>query len=327
MSAGSRLPIEHMSLLTKVARMYHEQGLRQPEIAERLRVSQSRVSRLLKEAVSLGVVRTIVVPPPGVHPDLEDAVRERYGLTDVVVAGTFDDDDESAIISALGSAGAAYLETTLKSGDRIGISSWSATLIAVVDAMTPRPALGAEKVVQMLGGVGVPRVQTQATRLTERLAAATGARPVFFPAPGIVASDAARDAILADPYIASVAAEWRDLTVSLVGIGGVSPSPLLAVSGNAVPDEIVEQLRDMGVVGDVCLRYFDAEGRPLASELSERILGMPGDQLRAVPRRIGVAGGERKFEAIRAALRGGWVDVLVTDLATAQRLADPESDR
>ncbi|BDI21553.1 sugar-binding transcriptional regulator [Herbiconiux sp. L3-i23] len=324
LSRGSRLPPERMALLVKVARMYHEQGLRQPEIAERLHISQSRASRLLKEAVALGIVRTIVVPPPGVYPELEDAVRDRYGLSDMVVADAGGADDNS-LIAALGAAGAAYLETTLSASDHVGISSWSATLIAAVEAMTPRPARSAAKIVQLLGGVGAPQVQVQATRLTERFAAATGAEPVFFPAPGIVASDAARDAILSDPYIASVADEWNHLTVALVGIGTLSPSPLLAVSGNAVPDEIVSRLRDLGAVGDVCLRYFDADGEYVASELGERVLGMTASALRAVPRRVGIAGGERKHEAIRAALRGKWVDVLITDHATAERLAADEA--
>ena len=61
-----------LRLMTKVARMYHEQHIRQPEIAQRLHISQSRVSRLLKEAVNLGVVRTIVVTPPGVPHFIRD---------------------------------------------------------------------------------------------------------------------------------------------------------------------------------------------------------------------------------------------------------------
>jgi len=317
----SRLPAEYLPLLTKIARMYHEQGLRQPEIADRLRLSQSRVSRLLKEAVRLGVVRTVVVPPSGTYPELEEAVRDRFGMTDVVVAGASEEDSEASLLSALGAAGAAYLETTLKADDRIGISSWSASLISVVDSMLPRTAIGAQKVIQLLGGVGVPQVQMQATRLTERLASVVGATPVFFPAPGIVASDSAREAILSDPYIAAVAAEWDDLTVALVGIGGATPSHLLAVSGNAVPGDVAELVRRRGGVGDVCLRYFDADGTVLTGEFNDRILGLRPEQLKAVPRRIGVAGGARKHEAILGALRGGWVDVLVTDSITAERLA------
>jgi DNA-binding transcriptional regulator LsrR (DeoR family) len=319
-AVASRLTPDRMSLLVKIARMYHEQGIRQPEIAERLHISQSRVSRFLKEAVTLGVVRTVVVPPQGVHPDLEDSVRDGYKLADVVIAHT-SGTDEPSLLSALGSAGAAYLEMTLTASDRIGLSSWSATLIATVDAMTPRTAQSATQIVQLLGGVGDPRVQVQANRLADRLAVVTGAQPVFFPAPGFVRTQAARDAILDDPSIQAITQQWSGLSMVLVGIGSLQPSDLLRDSGNAVPTDVIEQLRSEGAVGDICLRFFDADGATVISDINDRVLGIGVEELKAVPRRVGIAGGPRKYEAIRAALRGGWVDVLITDLATAEHLA------
>jgi DNA-binding transcriptional regulator LsrR (DeoR family) len=315
----SRLSGDRMSLLTKIARMYHEQGLRQPEIADRLHISQSRVSRFLKEAVALGVVRTIVVPPAGVYPELEEAIRDRYGLVDVVVVESADAEDTS-IISALGSAGAAYLETTLNASDRVGISSWSATLLATVDSMAPRTVRTAAEIVQVIGGVGNPGVQVKATHLTDRLARVTGATPRFFPAPGIVASAAVRDALLEDSYVRDLAAAWKDLSVVLAGIGSLQPSPLLKDSGNAVSEFDMDALRLRGAVGDICLRFFDADGALVDTELNNRVVGISSEDLRAVPRTVGIAGGRRKFDAIRAAVRGQWVDVLITDLDTATRL-------
>lgn len=315
------VPSERLSLLTKVARMYHEQGLRQPEIADRLHISQSRVSRLLKEAVTIGVVRTIVVPPDGVHSDLEEGVRARFGLVDVVIA-EYGGSDETSLLASLGATGAAYLETTLSSSDRVGISSWSSTLLATVDSMTSRPSGLANEVVQVIGGVGNPAVQVQATRLTDRFARVTGGVPKFFPAPGIVGSRAARDALLDDPYIQELAGEWKNLTVLLAGIGTLQPSPLLKDSGNAVSEAEMEGLRTLGAVGDVCLRFFDAQGGMVNTELHDRVLGISSDDLLAVPRKVGIAGGSRKFAAIRAAAMGRWIDVLITDVHTATRLLE-----
>ncbi|NEM92042.1 MarR family transcriptional regulator [Galbitalea soli] len=308
-----------MSLLTKIARMYHEQGLRQPEIASRLHVSQSRVSRILKEAERIGVVRTVVVPPAGVYSELEDAVRDRYGLADVVVADSASDEDDS-VLAALGGAGAAYLETTLTGSDRVGISSWSSTLLATVDAMAPSTTRTAEKIVQVIGGVGNPSVQVKATHLADRLARVTGASPTYLPVPGIVANRLVRDSLLGDGYVAEIAAEWSTLTVVLVGIGSLEPSPLLVDSGNAVSLADQDALRAAGAVGDVCLRFFDATGRLVDTDLTDRVLGISSAGLLGIPRRVGFAGGRRKHEAIRAALLGGWLNVLVTDLATARYL-------
>ncbi len=320
--AWDHVPADQMRLLTKVARMYHERGLRQPQIAAQLHVSQPRVSRLLKQAVEVGIVRTTVVAPRGTHADLEETLEQRYGLTEVVVADTEGVDDESGVLPAIASAAAAYLEATLTGGDRIGISSWSSTLLATVDAMRPRTTQVATQVVQVLGGVGTNTAQNQATRLTGRLAEVTRADAVYLMAPGLLATPAMRDVLITEPNIARVLQHYAELTVALVGIGSLEPSPLLRESGNAMAAQEVEQLRLAGAVGDICLRFFDAEGRHVASELDDRVLGIGARTLRAVPRRVAVAGGRRKWGAIEAAVRGGWVNVLVTDLHTAEALRE-----
>lgn len=311
---------EHIRLLTKVARMYHERGLRQPQIAEHLHISQPRVSRLLKQAVAAGIVRTAVITPRGVHAELEEAVEQRYGLSEVVVADTDGLTEERAVTQAIAAAAAVYLETTISRDDRIGISSWSATLLATVEAMHPAPSLAAEKVVQILGGVGTSSAQSQATRLTGGLARNTRAEAVYLVAPGLVATPSMRDALVREPTIAEVLKACEDLTVALVGVGSLEPSTLLRESGNAIAAEEEHRLRDQGAIGDVCMRFFDAAGNHLPSALDDRVLGIGADLLRAVPRRVGVAGGERKWGAIRAALLGGWLSVLITDQATADEL-------
>jgi DNA-binding transcriptional regulator LsrR (DeoR family) len=322
---GARMPEpDQLRLLAQVARMYHERGLKQPEIAVELHLSQARVSRLLKQAVDLGIVRTVVTLPPGVYTDLEDEVRDRYALRDVVVvdAGGAGGD----VIRALGAGAAQYLDATLTGGEVIGISSWSETLLSAVESLRSQNGQPAEQVVQLVGGVGNPQVQVQATRLASRLAEMTGAEPVFLPAPGLVSSPAVCRALMDDTSVAAVADAWLRVTMALVGIGSLEPSPLLQRSGNAVADADREALRRLGAVGDVCYRFFDERGELVDSGLDGRVVGIPPRDFRRIPRRLGIAGGERKFSAIRAALLGGWVNVLITDLTMARRLLQaPES--
>lgn len=315
---GRGVSTEHLRLLARVARMYHEQSMRQPEIAAALSISQPRVSRLLKEAVTRGIVRTVVVLPDGVHTELEEELQRRYGLRDVVVVD-IEDAREDAIPS-LASAAAAYFDATFTGGDVIGISSWSETLLATVERMQPKNTQVADRVMQLVGGVGSPEAQVHATRLIGRLADITRARPVFVPSPGVVGTAAIRDALLEDPGVVDVMAQWRELTLVLVGIGSLEPSPLLLSSGNAVKQADQEELRSLGAVGDVCLHFFDAKGSAVDSAFDRRVVGIDVGAFRAVERRVAVAGGLRKYSAIKAALDGGWVNVLITDLHVAERL-------
>lgn len=195
-------------------------------------------------------------------------------------------------------------------------------MLALVTRMIDTRRALADSVVQVIGGVGEPGAQVQATRLSEQLARVTGARPVFLPAPGLVSSPTLRDAILQEPYIQEARKSWEDLSILLAGIGSLEPSPLLAQSGNAIPADDQAELLALGAVGDVCLRFFDSQGDPVHSQIHSRVVGIPYEQLLGVPRRIGVAGGVRKYTAIRGALSGGWVNVLITDTGTARALLD-----
>ena len=324
-SIARTMPDGQIRLITKVARMYHERGIRQIDIAAALHLSQARVSRLLKRAAELGIVRTVVAVAQGVHTDLEEALEDGYGLAEAVVVdveGTHQD-----IAAALGSAGAAYLETTLTGGERIGISSWSETLLAVVDRMQPLRLPGADTVMQLVGGLGAASVQTEGNRLLSELAQLIGATPIFVPAPGLAGTKIIRDSLLTDPAIKSIAAEWSRLTMALVGIGSLPPSPLLRASGNAVDPADQDDLLAAGAVGDVCQRYFDAAGVLIRSDLDDRVVGIDADTLRRIPRRIGIAGGDSKHAAIQAALTGGWVNVLLTDTRTAESLRQGSAAR
>jgi DNA-binding transcriptional regulator LsrR (DeoR family) len=318
-SGMTRAPTDgQLRLITKVARMYHERGVRQVDIADTLHISQARVSRLLKRAAELGIVRTVVAVAPGIHTEIEEALEERYGLSEALVVDVEGTDNE--IIAGLGSAGATYLETTLTGGERIGISSWSQTLLAVVDRMRPFRVSGAERVVQLMGGFGNSSVQTQGNRLLTEFARLVGATAIFVPAPALVASRSVRESLLNDPAMESVAKDWANLTIAIAGIGSLPPSPLLRASGNAADLADQDRLHAAGAVGDVCQRFFDSAGEHVPSALDDRVVGIDADTLRKTPRRVGVAGGESKHKAIHAAVRGKWVNVLITDTATAAAL-------
>jgi DNA-binding transcriptional regulator LsrR (DeoR family) len=317
---GPAVSGDQTRLMAKIALMYHERGARQTEIAQELHVSQSKVSRLLARAAEVGIVRTTVTVPAGVHTDLEDALERRYGLKEAVVVDV--SGAESEVTPALGSGLATYLEATLTGSEVVGISSWSATLLAAAAAMRRSASPVVDQVIQIVGGVGESRVQVQASRLISLFADATGAEPVFMPAPGVLGSASARRVLVEDPAVAAVMDSWSGLTTALVGIGSLQPSPLLRESGNSVAERDQDELRAAGAVGDICLRYFDADGTVVGSQFDDRVVGIAPDQFQAIPRRVGVAGGERKHDAILGALRGGWLNVLVTDVDTAARLAE-----
>lgn len=306
--------------MARIARMYYSDRVRQPEIAARLDLSQARVSRLLKRAEAEGIVRITVAAPAGVFTDLEEALQQEYGLKLAIVVDA--PDDEERLLPELGAAAAYYLETALRSNDVIGISSWSASLLATVDAMQPVPRMSNVRVVQTLGGVGNPAARLHANRLTQRFAELVSGEGVSLPSPGLAGSVESAQALCEDPYVAESMALFDELTVALVGIGSLEPSRLLASSGNVFTSAELEQLQKAGAVGDISLRFFDIDGCPIGGRFDERVIGISLHKLKAVGRCVAVAGGARKVGAIHAALRGGWVNTLITDRCTTERVLE-----
>jgi DNA-binding transcriptional regulator LsrR (DeoR family) len=320
LSRFSRPQDGQVRLMTKVARMYHERGIRQAEIAGALSISQAKVSRLLKRAESVGIVRTIVTVAPGVYTELEEQLEQAFGLAEAVVVDVDSDADDDERIASIGAGAAAYLEATLSGNDRIGVSSWSRAVLAMVDRMRPFTVRGATEVVQLLGGVGAPEAQSHSNRILGDLARFLGADPVYVQAPGVVANAGIRDSLLADGAMQEVTRHWRELTMAIMGIGSIEPSDVLATSGNAFAPDERRTLLEHGAVGDICHRIFRADGTLLHGEIDDRIISIPVDDLMQIPRRVGIAGGERKLDAIHGAVAGGWVTTLITDVATAESL-------
>ena len=190
----------------------------------------------------------------------------------------------------------------------------------MIEALRP-VRTGTGTVVEMLGDLGPPHHQYEAARSTQRLAALAGANPVYLTTPGVVPSAQVRAALLEHDAYARQALELLDaLDLALVGVGSCEVVPPLQAGNNFFTDEQLHEVVAAGAVGQICLRFLDADGAPVASPLDDLVTGVTFDQLRSAERRWVVAGGPAKYPAVRAVLRGGWADTLVTDVVTARWL-------
>lgn len=316
----SRTSPDHLRLMSLAARLYYVQEIRQRDIAERLGVSQARVSRLLRQAHSHGIVRTVLRVPEGLHPELEEQIEEAYGLSEVHVVEVPGGDD--AVPHTLGWAAAHFFPAGTFTGTVTGFTSWSTTLqemaLALDDSL---PRASTQYVVELLGDLGSPQFQHSATRATQRLADVVGAEPVFLRTPGVVGTIELRNAAVEDPHVARALHMLDGLDVAFLGVGPAGLHSSLQVGDTYFDAAQLQELQALGAAGQLNQRFIDADGRPLQTSLDDLVVGITLEQVARARRRVVVAGGSPKHHAIAAALRGGWVDSLMTDLATARFLA------
>lgn len=311
-----------LRLVATVARLYHVRGIRQRDIAERLQLSQPRVSRLLAAAEDMGIVRTVVVAPPGLHCELEERVETALGLPEVHVVEV---SSEETVPAELGAAAADHFAEAWPAGAVVGFTSWSTTLRAMADALAPVRRPGVRAVVEMLGDLGSPQLQHEAARATLQLARALEAEAVFLRTPGVAPTPQLRDAALRNAHVAAALDLLDRLDTAFVGVGPPDVHGPLREGDGFFSAEQLAGVRAAGAVAQLDQRFLDASGRPVATPLDDLVVGVRLEQLRRARRRVVVAGGASKHRPLAACVAGGWVDVLVTDVAAARSLLGEEA--
>lgn len=311
---------EEIRLLTKVSKLYYEEGLRQDEIVARLNLSRSRVSRMLQKARDEGIVRITVFEPSGIFTDLETKLENRYRLQEAVVVEAHQPESQAVVSREIGVAAAEYLARTIRPDDTMGIS-WGSTLHEMVAEMPPMDFPNVQ-VVQIIGGLGRPESELHATDLCRRMARRLNCQMTLLPAPGIVDDHVTRAAFLSDSHVQHAISLFSKIQVVFVGIGAPSIHSVVMRDGSILTADEMEKLRENGAVGDIALRYFDAFGQAVQSEVDQRVIGMDLEELSKIERVVGIAGGPQKADVILGALRGHLIDVLITDHVTATKLLE-----
>ncbi len=311
--------LEHRRILYKIARAYYDDSLTQQQIGDRFGLSRVKVSRLLRQAREDKVVQITIASPQGSNADLERHLEEKYELKEAMVV-TCPTRGSGAVITELGRVAAACLTRCLQ-GHEVLALSWGTAVLSTVNALAPMD-LPDVRVVQFLGGLGELEAETHGAELARRMAQTLGAKPRLIHAPGIVKDKVIRDALATDPQVADTLELAARADVAIVGIGALEPGSTLLSNGNTLTAEEIADLKAHGVMGDIALQFFDADGHKVDHPINDRIVGTHLDKIKRIERVIAVAGGTEKGPAIRAALRGRLINVLVTDDHTAKRLLE-----
>ncbi len=317
---------EREELLATVASLYYKLSQSQAEIADRLGVSTSKVSRMLKEARDRGIVDIRIHMPVPRDIGMEQELVQAFSLRDALVLQSSSDADEEALLRAVGQLAAGYLQRTLPGiamGATIG-TAWGTSIYAAVNALPDMSARQLD-VVQLMGGVGLFSVDSP--DISRMLAARVGGRHYDLHAPVLVEHAATREVLLAEPAVREGLMRARQVKLAIAGIGAVQERSSSFLRAGLLTRGDLARVRDQGAVGEIVGRFFHIDGTSSDIEINERVIGIELDDLRRVPHSLGVARGTTKVEAIYGALCGRLITVLVTDDLTARGVLDYASEQ
>lgn len=313
---------DHDHLILKVLRLYYEHDLNQVEVAKRMGFSRPKVSKLITEGRNRGLVKIEIAEPAGDFVPLEIALEDRYGLVEALVVASSEDRQSTEL--AAGAVGGALLARLCTAESSLGLS-WGVSVRALADAV-PTMSFRCKKVVPLVGGMGKAEKRLHSNQVCAELAGKLNAEYLQMSAPAIARSAQSRDELMEMPGIAETLQEAASCDVAVAGIGGILPTSTMVEAGYFTLEEFLG-LRERGAVGDICCHFLDVQGNPCLEDLSARILGLTLDQLKEVPRTVGIVTGADKAAGVAAALRGGYVNTLVCDRDLAEILLAIESQK
>jgi DNA-binding transcriptional regulator LsrR (DeoR family) len=298
---------------TLAARRYFLDDWTIKDIAAELGVSRFKVARLIQWARAEGLVRIEIADTVRSDIELSADLRSAFGLRDaLVVAGL--DGPSDAIAPELAEVAALVVAEVVTSSDVVGIS-WGRTLDLLVERLA---SFSAKSVVQLIGGLATLESASGGIELVRQLAAKanTGGYPLL--APVRLRDAVAADALRRDPIVAETLKLIEHVTVVLAGIGSWGDPPVSRMI-ECFNETELRDLRERGVVADLCGFLFTKEGEVLESLASERI-GISLEQLHAAETVLAIGGGTEKRQALAAVLRSRMVDILITDAGSAELL-------
>jgi DNA-binding transcriptional regulator LsrR (DeoR family) len=304
-------------LTATVARRYYFEGASKSEIADDLQLSRFKVARLLDDARESGLVRIELDYRGEIDLDLSAQLRSAFGLRHCVVIDSLED-DQVLLRGNVGRAAAELLSEIVTPDDVLGLA-WGRALLTMRSSLT---SLAACPVVQLTGALARPDADESSLELVRDVARISSGPAHFFYAPMFVGDAATAQALRKQPEVARAVERFPDLTKAVVGLGAWEEGQ------STVADALThEERRDhyrRGVRAETCGLQFDADGNPVVTSLTNRLIGIDADQLRDVDEVIALVYGAAKAGAVRAAARGGYINSLVTHSALAQAvLATP----
>jgi len=309
---------EDNRIVIKICEMYYINNVSQKEISAELGISRPQISRILQYARTNKLISIELNNPFAEESKYERRLVETYGLKDAMVFLQKSPCGTEEQLREFGVEVAAHLHAYIADNDCVGVMS-GRTVSSAIYAIKKLARSGLE-IVPLVGGIMSTGSHYHANSIAQKLAEVSGGKYCILNAPIIMHHEQSRDMLLRESQISSILQKGTQCDVAIVGIGDMN-SDQINILGGALTDEDIEQLREAGAVSSVCISFFDKKGTLLTTEIERRCIGQSLKDLKKA-RIIALAAGRSKVEAIQAALRGGEIDIFMTNLDTATAILD-----
>jgi DNA-binding transcriptional regulator LsrR (DeoR family) len=304
--------LERKRFLAKIASLYYLEGLTQQNIANKLNISRTKVSRYLTRARNEGIAEIKINYPVKDFSSLEYQIEKKYRISECIIAGTFESSE--ATIEAMSGSLNNLLSRILKDGSHIGIG-WGGSLREMskyINVMEKSDI----KVIPMIGGLGKTGTGVHTNSVAKNIADRMNGISYMIHSPAVLDNREAKEIVEKDSNVSEIMEMSSKIDTAIIGISDLGMDSTL-IKTDSFTSEDYKYLESLGVVGDVNLIFIDENGNHVPNKIDDRIVRVPIEGLKKIAHVIGVAFGKRKLKVLLGALRSQIINVLFTDEETA----------
>jgi deoxyribonucleoside regulator len=309
-------------MLIQVAELYYIEQLTQTEIGRHLNKSRSTVSRLLQEARDKGIVKIKIEHLWRRDEELEQRLLETFALRDARVLASYDHLSEE-VRRGMGNLAAEYFDQIVHDDMIVAVSN-GRSIASTIEQLNSSRRVDLTAV-QILGALGSGNPFADSPDIVRNLAEAYGGQYRYMHAPLLVEDSRTRELLMQEPLVQETLSLARQADVALLGIGSLSDETSGMIWMGYLDSKDIAWLKENGAAGHMCAQHFDINGQVMDVEFNRRTIGLSISTLRSIDTVIAIAGGEMKANAILGAIRGDYLDVLITDDQAARKVLDLEA--
>lgn len=302
--------------------LYYQDGLSQSEVANIMSVSRVTVVKYLHLAREKGFVNISLDSSVFSTIDYSIRIKAKFNLNNVLILPDEEKNKSQQTSNMnrerLAKAGAMYLSQIISNDDILGVA-WGRT-IHKLGHYLPTKTLENVTVLQMIGAVA-PQPDFTTAESAALIANKFSGCSINLHVPAVVSNARLAMELQAEPIIRRNFSTLNQCNKALFVVGNTQDDNPLITTGVLTTNEMA-QYRDLGAVGVICGRFYDAQGNPLLSDIDLRIMGISLAQLRQIPQRIFIAGGVENVAATIGAIKGGYATDIVIDEVTALALLE-----
>lgn len=304
---------EQLSFLAEISNMYYNLGMTQSEIANKVSSTRFKIAKYLQEAREKQVVEISINYPRKRMLDLEETFKKKFNLKNIFILNTtiipYDE-----IIPSLGKIGAKYLDSIIENNYIIGVL-WGKTLANMIKYLNPKEKKSIT-VLQLVGSAAKDDPLIDSPELIRKVANSYGGEYKYLHAPLYVDNEYARAYLLQEPVIHDTLFLANKSDIILSGIGTTEA----AFASSLWSKYLVHDLKPQNAVGCIYGHAYDINGKLINSDINKKVVGVDLKTILNIKYRIAIASGKLKAEAILGALKGKFVNVLITDEDTALKI-------